>query len=230
MFGNGYVISSQIARFMGATWGPPGDDRTQVGPTLAPWTLLSGITHFTGHMITYSCCERGAGLLRMPRTVLILSMLLILVVDDHRGRSASWVTAPTLANGHQTLKACNPPDAEGVLRGYQATYRGSVAEMLRSLHSIDSLPKFTPYMLVLRSSDRNGYMHIVCHDHDSKVHGANMGPIWGRQDPGGPLVGPINFAIWRHLYAKSNDAYPDKIWLHICHVVLQLKFFSKRRK
>ena len=23
---------------------------------------------------------------------------------------------------------------------------------------------------------------------DSKVHGANMGPIWGRQDPGGPHV------------------------------------------
>ena len=31
---------------------------------------------------------------------------------------------------------------------------------------------------------------------DSKVHGANMGPIWGRQDPGGPRVGPMNFAIW----------------------------------
>ena len=31
---------------------------------------------------------------------------------------------------------------------------------------------------------------------DSKVHGANMGPIWGRQDPGGPHVGPKNFAIW----------------------------------
>ena len=27
---------------------------------------------------------------------------------------------------------------------------------------------------------------------DSKVHGANMGPIWGRQDPGGPYVGPMN--------------------------------------
>ena len=23
-----------------------------------------------------------------------------------------------------------------------------------------------------------------------------MGPIWGRQDPGGSLVGPMNFAIW----------------------------------
>ena len=31
---------------------------------------------------------------------------------------------------------------------------------------------------------------------DSKVHGANMGPIWGRQDPGEPHVGPMNLAIW----------------------------------
>ena len=37
----------------------------------------------------------------------------------------------------------------------------------------------------------------VSHDlPGSKVHGANMGPIWGRQDPGGPHVGPMNFAIW----------------------------------
>ena len=31
---------------------------------------------------------------------------------------------------------------------------------------------------------------------DSKVDGTNMGPIWGRLDPGGPHVGPMNFAIW----------------------------------
>ena len=32
---------------------------------------------------------------------------------------------------------------------------------------------------------------------DSKVHGANMGPIWGWQDPaGGPHVGHVNLAIW----------------------------------
>ena len=31
---------------------------------------------------------------------------------------------------------------------------------------------------------------------DIKVHEANMGPIWGRQDPGGPHVGPMNLAIW----------------------------------
>ena len=31
---------------------------------------------------------------------------------------------------------------------------------------------------------------------DSKVHGANMGPIWGRQGPVGPHVGPMNFSFW----------------------------------
>ena len=35
--------TSLIARFMGPTQGPSGADRTQVGPMLAPWTLLSGI-------------------------------------------------------------------------------------------------------------------------------------------------------------------------------------------
>ena len=31
---------------------------------------------------------------------------------------------------------------------------------------------------------------------DNKIHGANMRLIWGRQDPGGPHVDPMNLAIW----------------------------------
>ena len=38
--------------------------------------------------------------------------------------------------------------------------------------------------------------HILHPYPDSKVHGANMGPIWGRQNQGGPRVGPMNFVIW----------------------------------
>ena len=34
-------IITQIARFMGPTWGQPGSCRPQMGPMLAPWTLLS---------------------------------------------------------------------------------------------------------------------------------------------------------------------------------------------
>ena len=33
-----------IARLIGSTWGPSGADRTQVGPMLASWSLLSGLS------------------------------------------------------------------------------------------------------------------------------------------------------------------------------------------
>ena len=42
---------------------------------------------------------------------------------------------------------------------------------------------------------------------DSKVHGANMGPTWGRQDPDGPHVGHMNLAIW----AGLNDS--TEVWM-----------------
>ena len=43
---------------------------------------------------------------------------------------------------------------------------------------------------------------------ESKIHGANMGPIRDRQDPGGPHVGPMNFAIWdcKDQADESNSA------------------------
>ena len=40
---------------------------------------------------------------------------------------------------------------------------------------------------------------------DSKIHGANMGPIWDRQVPGGPHVGPMNFAIWECITTRHGD-------------------------
>ena len=41
---------------------------------------------------------------------------------------------------------------------------------------------------------------------DNKVHGANMGPIWGLQDSDGPHDGPMNFAIWEAIhFLKSTD-------------------------
>ena len=54
---------------------------------------------------------------------------------------------------------------------------------------------------------------LIVDNPDSKVHGANMGPIWGRQAPGGPHVGPMNFAIWEdpfqqvHYKKHANFSY-----------------------
>ena len=39
-----------------------------------------------------------------------------------------------------------------------------------------------------------GQSHFDQDTPDSEVNGANMGPIWGRQDEGGPHVGPM--IIW----------------------------------
>ena len=47
--------------------------------------------------------------------------------------------------------------------------------------------------------------HQASYPPHSKFHGANMWPIWGRQDPGGPHVGPMNFAIWaRFIYNETQ--------------------------
>ena len=57
---------------------------------------------------------------------------------------------------------------------------------------------------------------------NGKIHGANMGPIWGRQDPGGLHVGPMNFAIWDALFnfglvivKKSRDQFQNMSFIEI---------------
>ena len=57
------------------------------------------------------------------------------------------------------------------------------------------------------------------HSPDSKVHGANMGPLWGWQDPGGPHVGPMNSAIWVGL--DPNDSF-------IAHQITYVSFTASK--
>ena len=63
----------------------------------------------------------------------------------------------------------------------------------------------------------NMYLRITIPD--NKAHGANMGPIWGRQDPSGPHVGSMNFALWDDLNKSSHGDTSlkisvDGIWLY----------------
>ena len=46
---------------------------------------------------------------------------------------------------------------------------------------------------------------------DSRVHGANMWPIWGRKDPGGPHVGPMNLAIWVGQYLTMASLHQNEL-------------------
>ena len=79
------------------------------------------------------------------------------------------------------------------------------------------------YLLMLWN-DPFFYKTLNCPD--SKVHGANMGPIWGRQDPGGPHVGPVNFAIWVCTSSRvlsSHILIPTSLILPMC-LLLQVPF------
>ena len=58
------------------------------------------------------------------------------------------------------------------------------------------------YIHIWKSGGKTSYCFaglFHCHQRnypESKVHGANMGSIWGRRDPGGSHVGPMNFAFF----------------------------------
>ena len=48
---------------------------------------------------------------------------------------------------------------------------------------------------------------------DSKVYGANMGSNWGRHDPGGPHVGPMNLGIWGVSYLHQLILILLRCWM-----------------
>ena len=57
---------------------------------------------------------------------------------------------------------------------------------------------------------------------DSKVHGAIMEPIWGRQDPGGPHVGPMNFTIWQCMDMKIQPSTWSLYWQISSHFMTHI--------
>ena len=111
-----WMENTQITKFMGPTWGPPGSCRSQMGPMLAPWTFLSG-------------------------------RLLVLLIE--RSHYQCW------------SRSLKPPDH---------TRYHNESQTVTNSYGLFEFP-------------------------DSKVHGAYMGPTWGRQDPSGSLVGPMKLAI-----------------------------------
>ena len=46
---------------------------------------------------------------------------------------------------------------------------------------------------------------------DSKAHGGNMEPTWGRQDPGGLHVGHVKLAIWEDIESIVSVARPTRV-------------------
>ena len=64
---------------------------------------------------------------------------------------------------------------------------------------------------------------------DNKVHGANMGPIWVRQDPGGPHVGSMLSGRLRlriSALMQSSVAYEDRNNIYVRKIYLKMSDFT----
>ena len=57
---------------------------------------------------------------------------------------------------------------------------------------------------------------------DNKFHGTNMGPIWGRQDPGGPMLAPCT------LLSGSGDEQVSPVTLYPWNIWNVITFSSSR--
>ena len=69
------------------------------------------------------------------------------------------------------------------------------------------------WLSLVMSHCLNQYQLIIkCHTPDSKVHVANMGPIWVLSAPGGPHVGPMSLAIRDHMSESSIAKIKNKIF------------------
>ena len=72
----------------------------------------------------------------------------------------------------------------------------------------DGVSKGNPAGTRFAADDTSSHQYRISHHSDktvpdSKVHGADIGSIWGRQDPGGPYVDPMNFAIWGLIFSME---------------------------
>ena len=89
--------ASQIAKLMGSTWDTPGSCRPQMGPMLAPWTLLSGMFILGGQ---YHGCWWLGDLTRLVFSVSILTITLIF-------NSYYYTNRRTLFTSHRLYKRTN---------------------------------------------------------------------------------------------------------------------------
>ena len=81
-----------------------------------------------------------------------------------------------------------------VIRYYQFSFRVALQRSIANQSRVMTLKNADDDVMIQKHSPHY-WLCMRGTTPDSKVHGANMGPSWGRQDLGGPHVGPMNFAI-----------------------------------
>ena len=123
-----------------------------------------------------------------------------------RKQSVPWYNFTRLYNIHKALWYSSANLHTGLILVPDFCCRGThicvcvcVRACVRATATDISITSVFKHHVVIRQSlEYSVFVSVVMTTPDSKVYGANMGRVWGRQDPGWPHVGPMNLAIWDH--------------------------------
>ena len=101
-------------------------------------------------------------------------------------------------NLNTTGVSCDQPNNSRVPSMWKRPAVGTFGQYQRQTNVTIHLPDSNYATIWWRyTKQKDCVIRYSVHDSpDSKVHGANVGPAWGRQVSGGPHVGHVNLAIW----------------------------------
>ena len=122
-------------------------------------------------------------------------------LDQSGGKIRVWIQSLNKGwsgLGSQIMSSCNKFEVNLI--------SGLSANAQKLLHQLEVRKQWEFYRAWAKI-DSSWISRLLYTDGNTHLHGANMGSIWGRQDPGGPHVGPMNFVIWVSSH-KTRDQYP----------------------
>ena len=147
---------------MGPIWGPPGADRTQVGPVLAPWTLLSGYRLLCSPIMTQLC--------RLSSSTKVLICCLIFIVCWHK---------EVISNQKET--SCRPllrPGFEpGLFRHPLTIIYNVLSSACKQLHFVvikmKIIPKWNDECLINLTIENKNQCYVLKIDHSYIIDGSH---------------------------------------------------------
>ena len=97
--------SSLIARFMGPKMGPSGADRTQVGPMLAPWILLSVICLSQCIYLSFTLsCSLNLSSLSTSKSTAKIKTVDIIKTEIQTRESMLWCSKKIFSSSHEAVR------------------------------------------------------------------------------------------------------------------------------
>ena len=132
-------------------------------------------------------------------------------LGERLGRTSRHLSLLPDALTHCLGHLCTGRPLYHTYRNWPPSYRTPSHDSLKTIHGTVGTGRLKRPRIHRTATVVNKYVqrsrYICINNTNSKVHGAYMRPTWGRQDPGGPHVGPMILAIWECMWHMMLGGY-----------------------